>query len=118
LGTAALAVAALALDSGRLPLLFAAGALADLSYWTRLEGAVLGTALAISLLAGMRQSRQTRTLLRMAVYTAGAVVAIPYLLYLHGALGRWAISGRVQAAAAVEAAPAPAGRASEAPAPG
>jgi len=29
---------------------------------------------------------------------AGALVAAPYLAYLHGTLGRWAVSGRVQAA--------------------
>ncbi len=106
LGTAALAVAALAFDSGKLWLWWVAGALCDLSFCTRLEGAVLGTALGIALIVGLRVAGKPRRLVTLLVYCAGAVVLIPYLLYLHGALGRWAISGRVQAASSDEAPPA------------
>ena len=105
LATSAVAVAARALDGGRAWQWFAAGALADLSYCTRLEGAVLGTALGIVLLVALVRARDARGWLKLAAYTAGIVVAVPYLLYLHHALGRWAFSGRVQA---VASGPAPA----------
>ncbi len=105
LGTAALAVAALAFDTGKLWLWWVAGALCDLSFCTRLEGAVLGTALGISLIIGLRVAGKPRRLVTLLVYCAGAVVLVPYLLYLHGALGRWAISGRVQAASSDETPP-------------
>jgi 4-amino-4-deoxy-L-arabinose transferase-like glycosyltransferase len=79
----------------------ASGALAALAYLTRLEGAVLAGALLVVLAARVvvrREGAAKLGHLALAV-TAGAVVAAPYLLYLHRELGRWALSGRVQAAA-------------------
>jgi hypothetical protein len=55
--------------------------------------------LAVSLAVRRRGAAEWR---RFALAAgAGALVAAPYLLYLHGTLGRWAVSGRVQAASEV-----------------
>jgi 4-amino-4-deoxy-L-arabinose transferase-like glycosyltransferase len=80
-----------------------AGLLAGGSYLARAEGAVLaGTlfvVLAVSLAVRRRGAADWR---RFALAAgAGALVAAPYLLYLHGTLGRWVVSGRVQAASEV-----------------
>lgn len=81
------------------------GALAGAAYLTRGEGVVLAP-LVLGLCTG-------RLLLRRspAVAWRGPAVAVgvalvcsaPYLAYLHGMLGRWAFSGRVQAAAPAHA---------------
>ena len=79
----------------------ASGALAALAYLTRLEGAVLAGTLLLALAVRAAWRRGGRAALgRLALAAAtGSMVAAPYLLYLHRALGRWALSGRVQAAA-------------------
>lgn len=80
-----------------------AGALGSLAWLTRLEGIVLSAALGLSMLGMLAYRRRLALWPRAAAALAvGVVIALPYLLYLHGALGRWAISGRVQAAAARE----------------
>ena len=78
----------------------AAAALAALSYLTRLEGAVFAGALLVVLavrLALRRGGAAEWRRLALAV-VVGTAVAAPYLVYLHKELGRWALSGRVQAA--------------------
>jgi hypothetical protein len=80
----------------------AAGALAALAYLARLEGAVLGAALVLVLAARVAAGGAWAAGWRRVAATAvvGLVVAAPYLGYLHAVLGRWALSGRVQAASA------------------
>lgn len=113
LATSALAVAARAFDTGRPSLWFLAGTFADLSYLTRLEGAVVGTGLGLSLIAGYALARKPGLVRALLGFSASMVITLPYLFYLHGALGRWAVSGRVQAAttssAAAPVAAAPSG---------
>ena len=78
------------------------GALGALAWLTRLEGIVLCAALGVSMLAALAVRRRLALWPRaLAAIIAGVVIGAPYLGYLHGALGRWALSGRVQAAAAV-----------------
>ncbi len=83
-----------------------AGALAGASYLTRAEGLVLCAALlavaAARLLARRAPAADWRRPLLAAA--AGTIVAAPYLVYLHSTLGRWALTGRVQAAASAGAA--------------
>ena len=78
----------------------AAGALAGASYLARAEGAVLAGTLLLVLAARValrgRGAASWRNL-ALAAFAAAAMAA-PYLLYLHATLGRWAVSGRVQAA--------------------
>ncbi len=104
LGTSALAVGAQAADTGRRAGFVAAGALAGLGYCARLEGIVLGAALGVAIVAARVVKRRGSVVVPLALYTAGTLVAVPYLFYLHGALGRWALSGRVQAAVSDDAA--------------
>jgi 4-amino-4-deoxy-L-arabinose transferase-like glycosyltransferase len=80
----------------------AAGALAAAAYLTRLEGAILGAALVLVLAARLAVRRADAASWRRlaATVAVGLAVAAPYLGYLHAALGRWALSGRVQAASA------------------
>ena len=93
--------AAVRAAEGGWPWWLAAGALAGASYLARAEGLVLCGALllvvALRLLVKRMPARAWRGPLLAAA--AGLVVAAPYLVYLHSALGRWAVSGRVQAAA-------------------
>jgi 4-amino-4-deoxy-L-arabinose transferase-like glycosyltransferase len=87
----------------------AGGALAALAYLTRLEGAVFAGVLFVVLavrLALRREGPRAWSRLVLAA-TAGTVVVAPYLVYLHRELGRWAVSGRVQAAAATGAGESP-----------
>jgi 4-amino-4-deoxy-L-arabinose transferase-like glycosyltransferase len=95
-------VAAARAEEGRWRWWVAAGALAGLSYLARSEGAVLGAflfaVLAIRIVARRGDARSWRRFGLGAL--AALVVAAPYLLYLHRTLGRWALSGRVQAASA------------------
>ncbi len=78
----------------------ASGALAASAFLTRLEGAVLGGMLAVVVAARLLWKRSdARAWSRLGIAAAaGALVAAPYLVYLHGELGRWALSGRVQSA--------------------
>ncbi len=99
LATSAIALAARAFDTGKLRLWFVAGALADLSYCTRLEGIVLSVALGLTIVAAFLVMKRPGLGRAILSYSSSAVLTIPYLLYLHGALGKWAVSGRVQAAA-------------------
>ncbi len=87
----------------------ASGALAALAYLTRLEGAVLaGTLLLVLAVRLLWRRADARAWSRLGVAAlVGALVAAPYLVYLHHELGRWALSGRVQGAAALGAAEAP-----------
>ncbi len=104
LGVSAIALAARAADGGSPRAWVAAGVCAALAYCTRLEGIVLAAALAAAMAALLLVSRRAELLPRAALaVAAGALVALPYLFYLHSALGRWAVSGRVQAAASDDA---------------
>jgi len=97
----ATATVARAVEGGR-PWWLLAGALAGAAYLARAEGLVLGPVLfasAAALLAVRRAGAAAWTRLALGIGVA-VLVASPYLLYLHGALGRWAVSGRVQAAVA------------------
>ena len=80
----------------------ATGVLVSAAYLVRLEGAILGAALFFVLAARVAVRRAGAAAWRRlaAAVVVGLLVATPYLAYLHGALGRWALSGRVQAAAA------------------
>jgi 4-amino-4-deoxy-L-arabinose transferase-like glycosyltransferase len=87
----------------------ASGALAALAYLARFEGAVLAGMLLLVLAARLALRRAAAGAWgRLALAAAvGMAVAAPYLAYLHHQLGRWALSGRVQAAAAAGVATAP-----------
>ena len=80
----------------------AAGALAGGAFLARAEGAVLAPVLLVvlALALGLRLRAKAWRNIALAVIAA-AVVAAPYLFYLHATLGRWAVSGRVQAASEV-----------------
>jgi 4-amino-4-deoxy-L-arabinose transferase-like glycosyltransferase len=94
--------AAMRVDEGRLRWWIATGALAAGAYLTRAEGVVLGPVLFLLLAVRVVARRGgPRAWRGFALAALGAlVVAAPYLWYLHSTLGRWALSGRVQAAAA------------------
>lgn len=100
----AVAAAARACEA-RWPWWVATGVLAGGAYLARAEGAVLAVTLFVALAAVLAARRALasewkRFLLAAA---AAAVVTVPYLAYLRSTLGRWALSGRVQAAAAANA---------------
>jgi len=80
----------------------ATGLLAGAAYLARAEGAVLGAALFIVLAAVLaaRRARASDWKRYALAAVAALVVTAPYLGYLRATLGRWALSGRVQAAAA------------------
>jgi 4-amino-4-deoxy-L-arabinose transferase-like glycosyltransferase len=119
LGVSGIALAARAADMGSVRDWIAAGVCVALAYCTRLEGIVLGAALVAATAALLLVSRRAALLPRAALaVAAGALVAMPYLVYLHHALGRWALSGRVQAAANEDATVAPAPAAGTAATPG
>ncbi|MFI5281300.1 MAG: ArnT family glycosyltransferase, partial [Gemmatimonadales bacterium] len=104
LGVTAIALAARASDTGSARHWTLAGVCASLAYCTRLEGIVLAAALAAAATTLLLVSRRAEAVPRAALAIAvGALIALPYLLYLHSALGRWALSGRVQAAASEDA---------------
>jgi 4-amino-4-deoxy-L-arabinose transferase-like glycosyltransferase len=86
----------------------AGGALAALAYLARFEGVVLaGVLLIVMAVRIVVRKGGAAAWGRLALAAAaGTLVAAPYLVYLHRELGRWALSGRVQAAA-VGAAEAP-----------
>ncbi len=106
-GVSAVAVAVRAADDGGWRWWIALGALLAGAYLTRLEGAVLGAGIAAATIASLGARGRWRLLPRAAAAALVGLAAVtPYLLYLHGTLGRWAVSGRVQAAASVEDAPA------------
>jgi 4-amino-4-deoxy-L-arabinose transferase-like glycosyltransferase len=76
------------------------GLLAGGSYLARAEGAVLAGTLLLALALSLALRRRGATWRYFALATCAAVLVVaPYLLYLHATLGRWAVSGRVQAAA-------------------
>jgi 4-amino-4-deoxy-L-arabinose transferase-like glycosyltransferase len=87
----------------------ACGALAALAYLARFEGALFSGVLLVVLAARMVARRDGAAAWRRLALAAvlGMAVAAPYLLYLHRSLGRWAVSGRVQAAAAPGAGDSP-----------
>lgn len=106
------AAAARAADEPRLGWFVLLGAAAAGAFLTRGEGVILGplvfAVLAVQLWRGKTGAAGWRGFV-VASLCAG-LLALPYLLYLRGALGRWAYSGRVQAAGSA-AAPAPTTRA-------
>ena len=77
----------------------AAGALAGASYLARAEGLVLCGALMLVVVVRLAVRRVPARAWRAPAVAAaaGILVAAPYLCYLHSALGRWGVSGRVQA---------------------
>jgi hypothetical protein len=91
--------AAMRADEGRWGWWVATGALAAGAYLTRAEGLVLGPVLFAALAARLLARRAGPAAWRRfgVACVSAAVIASPYLLYLHGTLGRWAVSGRVQA---------------------
>jgi len=116
LGTGAIAAAVHAVDEGSMAWWALAGAAAGLAYLARLEGVVLAATLGAVTLAALVRRRRLAFWPRAALaLAAGTLVALPYLFYLHGALGRWALSGRVQAAASDEPAAPQVGAAAPAP---
>jgi 4-amino-4-deoxy-L-arabinose transferase-like glycosyltransferase len=86
----------------------ALGALAAAAFLTRGEGVIVGPML--FLLLAVRRLHARAPLRAWRGYATAALVAAlcstPYLLYLRHELGRWAISGRVQAATPSRATPA------------
>ena len=89
-------------ESGSWRWSLAGGVLAALAYLTRLEGAVLAAVLLVTMAARLALRRERAAAWGTVALAAGAgiLVAAPYLVYLHRELGRWALSGRVQAAEA------------------
>ncbi len=84
----------------------ATGALTAAAYLARSEGAILGAGLFVILAArlAVRRARPAAWGRLGVALLAGLLVASPYLGYLHRMLGRWALSGRVQAVSASGAA--------------
>jgi 4-amino-4-deoxy-L-arabinose transferase-like glycosyltransferase len=106
LGTSVIVAAVRAVDTSTWRAWAALGVLAALSYLTRLEGAVLGVATGAVAVTFLMVRRRWNELPKAAIAVAtGLIVALPYFVYLRATLGRWALSGRVQAAAG-EVAPA------------
>jgi 4-amino-4-deoxy-L-arabinose transferase-like glycosyltransferase len=106
LAATALWAAVHAVDTGSWRVWAAFGACAALAYLTRLEGAVLGVMTGLAAAVVLAATRRARMAPRALIAVAAAVVvALPYLLYLRSTLGRWAVSGRVQAATGAVALP-------------
>jgi len=104
LGLGALTAAVRAVEESAWRWWLVLGALAAAAYLTRLEGAVLGGAIGLVVLGVLARRRAAHLVPRAAAaLLVGVVVAAPYLVYLHGTLGRWAVSGRVQTVATDEA---------------
>lgn len=100
LGTGVIVAAVAAVAGGSWRAWAALGVLAALAYLTRLEGAVLGVAAGGVAAAFLLVRRRWNDLPKAAIaVAAGLIVALPYFVYLRATLGRWALSGRVQAAA-------------------
>ena len=100
LATSALACGARAVAGEEWRWWLITGVLAALAWLTRLEGLVLAGTLGLAMLATLAWRRRLSLWPRaLAAGALGLLVTAPYLAYLHGALGRWALSGRVQAAA-------------------
>jgi 4-amino-4-deoxy-L-arabinose transferase-like glycosyltransferase len=91
-----LALTLRALDRGRVLDYALAGASFALAYLARPEAilvfGLVGGAVGIMALAGRNAPRIARALVMALAFAA---TAAPYWLYLHDALGRWAISGRM-----------------------
>jgi len=101
LAVSAIVAAVRATDTGAWRWWLATGVLGTLAWLTRLEGIVLCATLGVVMFAALATQRRLALWPRaVAAVVAGVVIGTPYLAYLHGALGRWALSGRVQAAAA------------------
>lgn len=107
----AVAFAAAATSGGGTYRYAAAGLLAALSFLARAEGIVAAPLVFIVMAAALVRARAAATewrRLALAVLVS-AVTVSPYLVYLRVTLGRWAFSGRVQAASSGNA-PAPTAR--------
>ncbi len=99
LGTSLMVAAIRAVDTGTWRAWAALGTLSALAFLTRLEGAVLGAATGAVAVGFLAAGRRWRELPRAGVaLSAGLLVALPYFAYLRSTLGRWTVSGRVQAA--------------------
>lgn len=87
-----------AMEEGTLWRYAAAGALFGMAYLTRPEGWIFPVLTACyAVLAGLIRHRRlpTRHLAGAGLLLAAFVlVALPYLLYMHGQLGRWALTGK------------------------
>ncbi|MGA2382220.1 MAG: glycosyltransferase family 39 protein [Gemmatimonadales bacterium] len=96
-------------ESGSWRWSLAGGVLTALAYLTRFEGALLAGVLLVVLAVRLALRRESAAAWRRLALgaAAGALVASPYLGYLHRELGRWALSGRVQAATAPGAGESP-----------
>ncbi|HEX6058629.1 MAG TPA: glycosyltransferase family 39 protein [Gemmatimonadaceae bacterium] len=86
------------------------GALGAGAFLTRGEGLIVGPLVVLVVAIERLRTGPARLAWRApAVAVAAAMVCVaPYLLYLRAELGRWALSGRVQAASAATTAPTPA----------
>jgi len=105
LALSAIAGGVRAVDDGRWRWWLVAGALSGLAFLARLEGIVLSLALGMVAVGALAARGRLALWPRaVAALLVGGAVAAPYLVYLHAAMGRWVLSGRVQAAVA-EAAP-------------
>jgi hypothetical protein len=100
LATFGAALAAARLDAtGRWTWGVAAGSLGAAAYLSRGEGVIVAGALTLVLTARLALRRAGTAPWRGLVLAvvAGGVVSAPYLWHLRRTLGRWALSGRVQA---------------------
>ncbi len=97
----ACAAAARAADSGAAAWFALTGILAGAAFLTRGEGVVLAPLVFLVLGARLLLARAPRRAWRGWLLGAAcaSLLAAPYLAYLRTTLGRWAFSGRVQAAA-------------------
>lgn len=110
LALSACAVAARAADEPRAVWFAALGALSGGAFLARAEGVMLAPLVMIMLGAELLRTRQRVIGRWLLAVLAAVLVSAPYLFYLRSALGRWAFSGRVQAAV-VRASPAASTRA-------
>jgi len=108
LALAAIAGGVRAVDDGRWRWWLLVGALSALAFLARLEGIVLSVALGMVAVGALAARGRLALWPRaVAALLVGGAVAAPYLVYLHAEMGRWGLSGRVQAAVAEGAPGAP-----------
>lgn len=108
LAVSAIAWGARAVEEERWRWWLVAGALSALAFLARLEGIVLSVALGVVAVGALAARGRLALWPRVAAaLVVGGAVAAPYFVYLHGAMGRWAVSGRVQGAVAEGAPPPP-----------
>ena len=103
LALSACAIAARAAEDPRPAWFVSLGVLAGGAFLARAEGVILAPLVMVVLGAELLRTRQRVMGRWLLAVLAAALVSAPYLLYLHSTLGRWAFSGRVQAAAVSQA---------------